>query len=634
MVWNQDIALNTLWYNSGTGNDPTEDSGISNIKKGAVAVNTADGLMWVNVTGGGVTGDWELISGAAGGGGSTTLSGLTDTVISSLSSAHILVYDGSNSWDNKAVSGDVSMANTGAVTISSSAVTLAKMANLANLRVIGRVTGSAGAPQAVTVFDEDNMASDSASGLATQQSIKSYVDDSAYTHPTNAGNVHIPTGGTADQFLKYSGTSGIAVWAADNDTTYSVGDNGLTQKNFTLTLKTKLDGIATSANNYVHPTTAGNVHIPAGGESLNYLKWSALGTAIWADVPVYSHPGTNGYKHVPQDGSVGLFLKYTSAGTAVWAADNDTTYTVGDGGLTQKNFTLTLKTKLDGIASSANNYSHPTTAANKHVPGGGESLNYLKWSALGTAVWADVPVYSHPTSNGYRHVPQDGSSGLFLKYTSEGAAVWAADNNTTYSVGDGGLTQINFTSADNTKLDGIAASANNYSHPTSNGNLHIPVDGANNQFLKYTSAGTAVWAADNDTTYSVGDGGLTQINFTSADNTKLDGIAASANNYTHPTNAGNKHIPTGGATDQFLKYSSSGTAVWAAATGSVQTGVASRVAYYPSSNSVVNDHASMTFVGGASPSAYEINIVDAVLDINGHTDSRIIIPVGTNKWAT
>ena len=39
------------------------------------------------------------------------------------------------------------------------------------------------------------------------------------------------------------------------------------------------------------------------------------------------------------------------------------------------------------------------------------------------------------------------------------------DTNTTYSVGDGGLTQKNFTTADNTKLDGIATSANNYTHP-------------------------------------------------------------------------------------------------------------------------------------------------------------------------
>lgn len=36
--------------------------------------------------------------------------------------------------------------------------------------------------------------------------------------------------------------------------------------------------------------------------------------------------------------------------------------------------------------------------------------------------------------------------------------------------------------------------------------------------------------------------------------------------YTHPTSAGYKHIPTGGATGQILKYSASGTAVWAAET--------------------------------------------------------------------
>ena len=33
--------------------------------------------------------------------------------------------------------------------------------------------------------------------------------------------------------------------------------------------------------------------------------------------------------------------------------------------------------------------------------------------------------------------------------------------------------------------------------------------------------------------------------------------------YTHPTSAGNKHIPAGGASGNFLKYSSDGTAVWA-----------------------------------------------------------------------
>jgi hypothetical protein len=48
---------------------------------------------------------------------------------------------------------------------------------------------------------------------------------------------------------------------------------------------------------------------------------------------------------------------------AVTVPDNNTTYSVGDGGLTQKNFTTTLKSKLDGIAAGANAYSFPYTVS-------------------------------------------------------------------------------------------------------------------------------------------------------------------------------------------------------------------------------------------------------------------------------
>ena len=43
------------------------------------------------------------------------------------------------------------------------------------------------------------------------------------------------------------------------DTTYSVGDAGLTEINFTSTMQVKLDSVATDANNYVHPVAA---HVP------------------------------------------------------------------------------------------------------------------------------------------------------------------------------------------------------------------------------------------------------------------------------------------------------------------------------------------------------------------------------------
>ena len=46
--------------------------------------------------------------------------------------------------------------------------------------------------------------------------------------------------------------------------------------------------------------------------------------------------------------------------------------------------------------------------------------------------------------------------------------------------------------------------------------------------------GTTWQSIDSDTTYSVQDGELSEINFTSGDNTKLDGIDTGANNYTHP----------------------------------------------------------------------------------------------------
>ena len=43
---------------------------------------------------------------------------------------------------------------------------------------------------------------------------------------------------------------------------------------------------------------------------------------------------------------------------------------------------------------------------------------------------------------------------------------------------------------------------------------------------------------------------------------KLAGIAEGANKYVHPATAGNKHIPSGGASGKILRWSADGTAVW------------------------------------------------------------------------
>jgi len=81
--------------------------------------------------------------------------------------------------------------------------------------------------------------------------------DTVYTHPTTAGNKHVPTGGSSGQFLKYD-SSGTAVWAADNDTVYT------------------------------HPTGDGNIHVPAYGSSTSGQLLTSTGTSstpTWQDAP-------------------------------------------------------------------------------------------------------------------------------------------------------------------------------------------------------------------------------------------------------------------------------------------------------------------------------------------------------------
>lgn len=57
----------------------------------------------------------------------------------------------------------------------------------------------------------------------------------------------------------------------------------LSTEDYTTTEKTKLQGVAANANNYVHPTTAGNKHIPAGGTVGQILVNNGDGTAEWQD---------------------------------------------------------------------------------------------------------------------------------------------------------------------------------------------------------------------------------------------------------------------------------------------------------------------------------------------------------------
>ena len=111
------------------------------------------------------------------------------------------------------------------------------------------------------------------------------AQDTVYTHPTSSGNKHIPSGGSAGQFLKWS-ADGTAVWGADNNTWNAL--KGAT---------------ATSAG------TAGYVAAPAKGQQGYFLR----GDATWAALT----KSTVGLGNVDNTADANKSVKYaTSAGSA------------------------------------------------------------------------------------------------------------------------------------------------------------------------------------------------------------------------------------------------------------------------------------------------------------------------------
>ena len=298
--------------------------------------------------------------------------------------------------------------------------------------------------------------------------------------------------------------------------------------------KTKIDGIATSANNYS-------------------ISSDLLDEDDMASDSATKAPSQQSVKAYVASSGSGANLSNTANGTSLTIESSSGNNTALPAATTSAWGVMTDedKTKLDGVAASANNYTHPNHSGEVTSTNDGATV-----------------IASNIVDEDNLKISNSPSDGKFLQYkdgTDELTWATPTDTNTTYSVQDGELSQNNFTNTlktkldgieasatadqtnaeiraaveaatdsnvftddDHTKLNGIAASANNYVHPTSAGNVHIPSGGSSGQFLKYDSAGTAVWAADNDTTYSVGDGGLTQNNFTNTLKTKLDGIEASA----------------------------------------------------------------------------------------------------------
>ena len=196
--------------------------------------------------------------------------------------------------------------------------------------------------------------------------------------------------------------------------------------------------------------------------------------------------------------------------------------------------------------------------------------------------------------------------------------------------------------ADKSKLDSVANNANAYSHPSytakSSGFYKVTVDSTG-----HVSATAAVAKSDitalgipgSDTTYSAATSSAAGL-MSASDKSKLDGIAAGANNYTYT-------LPTAsGSTLGGVKTTSSVTS----ATGYTACPIISGVPYYKDTNNtytlssfgVTATAAELNALDGITATVTELNYVDGVTSniqtqLNGKASSTHSHSVATTSAA-
>ena len=318
------------------------------------------------------------------------------------------------------------------------------------------------------------VATTSANGLMSKND-KTKLDGIAtgankYVHPTGAGNNHIPSGGSAGQFLKWS-ASGTAVWAADNNTTYSpatTSANGLMSS----TDKVKLDGIATGANKTV-------VDSALSSSSTNPVQNKVINSAL-AGKAATSHG-----KHVPT--VCDTITDWNSVTTNGWY--------MASGG---KNAPTSADWYMGYVITHNTNYVIQelykfTESTDAYVVS-----KYLRVRMNGTwgswrevTVGAQVPtnakftdtVYTHPSSHPATMITAD-STHRFV--TDSQISTWNAKASTSVATQSAnGL----MSATDKKKLDGIASGANKYTHPSSHAATMITQD-STHRFVTDTEKST------------------------------------------------------------------------------------------------------------------------------------------------
>ena len=359
-----------------------------------------------------------------------------------------------------------------------------------------------------------------------------------------------------DNAVKLSGIeSGATADQSDSEIKTAYENNSDTNA-FTDALLSKLNAIESGATAdqsnaeiraAVEAASDSNVFTDADHTKLNAIEASADVTDT-TNVVAALTAGTN--VTIGADGTIS-------------STDTNTTYSVGDGGLTQNNFTNALKTKLDGIEASAD----VTDTTNVTAAGAVMDSELTNESAVkainqgltttSDVTFADLLVTGDLTVQGSRTELQVTSlnvedlnitvaSGSSDSSAADGAGITIAGANESLTW-DHGNSRFNFSddlhvvgnitvsgnvdgrdvATDGTKLDGIESGA------TADQTDEEIQDIVGAMLTGNTESGITVTYQDGDGTIDFSVASQTDNNFTTTLKNKLDGIAAGATNVTN-----------------------------------------------------------------------------------------------------
>ena len=412
---------------------------------------TAQDLDFSADTGGALSIDLDSESLTLTGGTGIDTSGSGNTVTFAIDST-VATLTGTQTLTNKTLTTPVisSISNTGTITLPTSTDTLVGRATtdtLTNKTLTSPTVTTAtlnGAVSGTSIKDEDDMFSDSASHLATQQSIKAYVDSQVTAQDLD---FQADTGGALSidldsESLTFTGGTGIDTSGSGNAVTFAI-DSTVATLTGTQTLTNKT--LTSPTIDLSSVTSSGDLAVADGGTGASTAAAARtnLGVAIGSDVQAYDAElaALAGLTSAADKG-----IQFTGSGTAATydlTAAGKALLDDADANAQRTTMGVAIGSDVQAYDAGLASIAGLTTAANKVIyTTASDTYAVADFTAFGRSLVDDADAAAGRTTLGL------GTAATVDTGTSAGNAVILDGSARLPAVDGSQLTNINFTEQD------------------------------------------------------------------------------------------------------------------------------------------------------------------------------------------